>query len=1013
MRSPLSVLNRVAVLSLAIICLQLPAFSQQAASATLTGVVTDPAGALVPGATITATNKATGAKRQTTSNDAGLYVLSNMTPGEYDVRVEAAGFSTKVSSEPIALQVGQTVTLNAELGLSAGQTFVDLIAGRPLIDFNDSVIDGVVEAREVQGLPLNGRNFLELALLIPGNSPAPNFDPTKTNSVVISSAGQLGRGGNVTIDGVDTNDDVVGGAIQNISQEAIGEFQIATNRYSALLGRSGSSVINVITKSGTNELHGSGSFYFRDSALQGLPATFDRSLNEAPPFDRQQYAFVLGGPIKKDRAWFFGSFENRNQDGVVLVGERELATRTIRRNFAGAAFDDFLTTERIDWYPSELDRLSFRYSFEREKGTAASTLVRSIGSASQRQTGENKSHSFLAGYDRTLSATEINSFKFSFSDFINDTLPVAPGPQLTFPSIQDGASFRVPQQTKQRRFQFSDTFTMVRGNHTLNLGGEIQRVQSDLDLKVFQQGRIELIEDFPDFDRDLNGRVDDNDLLFAVTLRSGFPERSLLLPDTNNTYIAGFVQDDWRIHSHLTVNLGLRYELDTDVNNVSRTDELNPLILPFLSGERKRDKNNFAPRVGFNYSTSDMRTSFHAGYGIYYDRVTLEIQTLERGLDGRALPVEVRAGNVFFIPPPFLFDPVNGVFPPPAPTLDNPFTGFVLPGAGAGGINIIDNNLQNPMVHQVNAGVQHEFKGNFALRADYVRNVGTHFIIGRVVGTVPFNPVVGGPEIVKNLESSVRTKYDGLLLSLEKRLSSRYQFRASYTFSRAANYANDDQIPFSNGPIDSNDLRREYGPTPNDQRHRFSFSGVFELPAGVQVAPILTLASTVPMDILLPDGSSRVCELSRNAGARVFQTGAQLNAALSQINAAGGSLCPNADPSTGFKPRVLVPLVSDDLKFGDNFSSLDLRVSKVFKLGERWTIEPMAEVFNLFNVTNVLGVSNVNYSGFSNVLVRDSNDPASPGFLRSSSFGQAVTTAGGVFGSGGPRAFQFAARVTF
>jgi hypothetical protein len=467
------------------------------------------------------------------------------------------------------------------------------------------------------------------------------------------------------------------------------------------------------------------------------------------------------------------------------------------------------------------------------------------------------------------------------------------------------------------------------------------------------------------------------------------------------------------VHPQFTVNLGLRYELDTDVKNVSRVDELNPLILPFLNGERTRDKNNFAPRVGFNYSTNDMHTSIHAGYGIYYDRVTLEIQTLERGLDGRALPIEVRAGNVFFIPPEFLFDPVNGVFPPPAPTLANPFTGFVLPGAGAGGINIIDNDLQNPMVHQMNVGVQREFGGQLAVRADYVRNVGTHFIIGRIVGTVPFNPVVGGPELVKNLESSVRTKYDGLLVSVEKRFSNHYQFRASYTLSRSSNYANDDQIPFSNGPIDSNDLRREYGPTPNDQRHRFSLSGLIQLPGDVRVAPIFNLASSVPMDILLPDGSSRVCELQRNAGARQFKTGAELNAALSQINAAGGSLCPNPDPSTGFKPRVLVPLVRDDLKFGDSFSSLDLRVSKVFRLGERWTIEPMAEVFNLFNVTNVLGVSNVNYSGFSNVLVRDSNDPSSPGFLRSSSFGQAVTTAGGVFGSGGPRAFQFAARVTF
>jgi hypothetical protein len=996
-----------------LLCLS-PVLAQQAARATLTGIVTDPNGAVVAGVKITATLDGAGLRRETVSNDQGLYVLTELPPGEYEVRVEAKGFMTKVSKVPISLNVGQAVTLNVslEIGITA-DTVVDLMGGVSLIDNTVSVVQGVIEPREVQGLPLNGRNFLELALLVPGNAPAPNFDPTKTNTFVVSSAGQLGRGGNVTIDGADNNDDVVGGPVQNISQDAIAEFQMATNRFSAQLGRSGSSVINVVTKSGNNELHGSGSIYFRNRELQALPATFDRNLGQDPPFDREQYSFTLGGPIKRDRAWFFGSFEYRNQDGVVLVGSRNLATRSITRGFAESPLDDFLTTERADWAVTANDALSLRYSYQRENGVTASTLVRAIGSASQRQSSLNKTNSVLANYTRLISPTDANSFRFGFSTFINDTLPVTAGPQLTFPSLQDGASFRVPQQTKQRRFQFSDTYTMIRGNHTLYLGGEVQRVESDLDLKVFQQGRIELIEDFPDFDRNLDGRVDDNDLLFAVTLRSGVPDRSLILPDTDNTYLAGFVQDDWRVHPQLTLNLGLRYELDTDVKNVSRVDELNPLILPFLRGERKKDKNNFAPRVGFNFSTKDAKTSIHGGYGLYYDRVTLEIQTLERGLDGRALPVEVRAGNLFFIPPPFLFDPVNGVFPPGTPTLANPFSGFPLPGAGAGGINIIDNDLQNPMVHQVNFGVQQELGDDFVVRADYLRNQGTHFIIGRIIGTVPLNPVVGGPDLVKNLESSVRTKYDGLLLSFEKRFSTRYQFRASYTLSRANNFANDDQIPFSNGPIDSSNLQREYGPTPNDQRHRFSFSGVFQLPKGFRVSPILTLASSVPIDILLPDGSSRVCELQRNAGARQFHTGAELNAVLTQINAAGGSLCPNADPTTGNKARVLLPLVRDDLKFGDNFSSLDLRVSKVFKVGERFTIEPIAEVFNLFNVSNVLGVSNVNYSGFRNVLVPDSNDPGNPGFLRSSSFGEPVSTAGGVFGSGGPRAFQFAARVTF
>src|SRR5204863_3697953 len=143
---------------------------------------------------------------------------------------------------------------------------------------------------------------------------------------------------------------------------------------------------------------------------------------------------------------------------------------------------------------------------------------------------------------------------------------------------------------------------------------------------VFQQGRVELIEDFPDFDRNNDGRVDDNDLLFAVTLRSGFPDRSLLLPNTDNTYFAGFIQDDWRVHPQFALNLGLRYELDTDVKNIGRIDQLNPLILPFLKGSRGKDINNLGPRVGFNWANKAADFSIHGGYGIYYDRVTLEIQ---------------------------------------------------------------------------------------------------------------------------------------------------------------------------------------------------------------------------------------------------------------------------------------------------------------------------------------------------------------------------------------------------
>lgn len=953
--------------------------AQQLATATLSGRVIDPAGAVIPGAQVTVTQKTTGFQRTTTTNDEGVYALTNLPPGEYELRIQASGFNVKVSQSPVSLQVGQNVNLDATLEIGVAEV-VDLFDFVPLIDTNSSKIDSVIESREIENLPLNGRNFLELALLVPGNAPAPNFDPTKTNTVLISSAGQLGRGSNITIDGSDNNDDVVGGALINITEDSVQEFQIATNRFSAELGRSASSVINVLTKGGTNELHGSASLFWRDRRFQGLPATFDRR-GEEPPFDRQQYSFTLGGPIVKNKAWFFGAFEYRNQDGAVLVGERDTATRTIRRGFADAPLNDLLASVRLDLSPNGVDRLGFRYSIERADDVTASTLVREIGSASQRQAARNNYQSLTANWMRALSPRAVNDFRFSVNNFFNRTAPLTIAPQFTFPSLQDGASFRVPQATRQNRIQFSDNFAYVAGKHTFHFGGDVQRVDADFDLGVFQQGRIEFVEDFPNFDHNGDGRVDDNDLLFAVTLRSGVPDRALVIPNADNYHFAAFIQDDWRVSPRFTLNLGLRYELDTDVKNVSRTAELNPLILPFLHGKRGRDLNNFAPRFGFNFASEDGRRSLHGGYGIYYDRVVLQIQSLERGLDGRALPIEVRAGNVFFL------DPQTGQFPPFAPSFANPFTGFILPGAGASGINIIDNGLQNPSVQQMNLGVQQEFARDFVLKADYVHNFGTHFLIGRTIGEV-FNPVVGGPDRVVNLESSAKFKYDALLLSLEKRYSKRYLFRASYTLSKAFNYANDDQIPFSNGPIDPNNLQLEYGPTPNDQRHRFTFAGTFDLPYNFRLAPILTLASAVPLDILLPDASTRIPQLQRNAGGRLFQNGSKLNVFLNELNAAGGV------------DGQLLPLAPADARFGDNFSSLDLRASRTFRFNESVSLEPIVEVFNLFNVTNVLGVSNVNYSGFGNVL-------------GSQNFGRPVTTAGGVFGSGGPRAFQFAARFKF
>src|SRR6185436_456251 len=197
--------------------------------------------ALVTGAEVTVTQKATGISRTAITNGEGYFVMTNLATGVYELKVKAKGFAEKVIPS-IALQVGQTSNLEVPLAVSIQESVtLDDRGNYELLNATNAVVDGVIRNSEIESLPLNGRNFLELALLIPGNSPAPNFDPTKSNTVVISSAGQLGRGGNVTVDGADDNDDVVGGQVQNISQEAVQEFQIATNRFSAQLGRSGSS----------------------------------------------------------------------------------------------------------------------------------------------------------------------------------------------------------------------------------------------------------------------------------------------------------------------------------------------------------------------------------------------------------------------------------------------------------------------------------------------------------------------------------------------------------------------------------------------------------------------------------------------------------------------------------------------------------------------------------------------------------------------------------------------------
>jgi hypothetical protein len=1049
-------------LSLSLVVVLCVAVSAQLPTSTLNGTVTDPQGAVVASAKVTIVSQGTGVARDTTSDPQGFYTFANMAPGDYTVRVESPTFG-KAEIKDIRLEVGHASTVDVKLAPAKVGEVVTVQIAEAQVELTQSEVQGLVTSTTIENIPLNGRNFLELAFLIPGNRPATNFDPTKTNTLEVSSAGAFGRGGNITIDGGDNNDEVVGGTLANLPEDSVREFQIATNKFTAEVGRSGSSIINIITKSGTNDYHGSGFFFFRHKALQGLPA-INRN-QPTPHFAREQFGGSIGGPIKKDRAWWFVSSEYRDQGHAVQVGERDFATDSVISSSAPAFLHDYLLDSRTDFKLTNKDNLTVRYSFNRSLGIDNGSLRRPQGTAANRQSSLNRFSSPLVDWTRIISPGVVNSLIFHGDWFLNSIPAFSPdnpvtnpagldvGNEIRFPSLQDGANFRIPQSTKFNRYQIRDTLSWVAGNHTLRFGGEWQHLNTFALFDLFGSGSIFTTEDFPTFNRRLGtpcsvNPCDDRDIPIAVAIKSAAPSRPPIVPFYPNSYFGAYIQDDWKARSNLTLNLGLRWEVDDVLGQASNlrpcaslttVDNTCDFVENILGTHPDRDYKQFGPRVGFAWDPLKRgQTVIRGGYGIYYDRVVTEVPLLEALLNGRILPLAAFAGSV-----------CGGVaaskggcgpgttFDPGTPTLANPFSG----GSAVFGIGInhIANNAKHPYVQQFTLGLQQQLAQNWIIAADGIHNFGQRFILGRLLrsttSTSPFiscpngfdpcevvDPLSGNSvascftsspgascQQVTDIESVAKSWYDALLISLQKRPTGgpnfRWGFNANYTLSKTFNYSNDDQIPF-NGAEDavnlifhSNDLQLEKGYSPTDERHRFVFYGVFDVPWKLSISPIWTYSSHVPMDSLVPALSARLPILPRNALGREISNGAQLNTAINLWNSEPTCVkgLVNQIPCN---PGVILKPVNPNLKFGDAFNSFDLRVTKTWSLFHEQNLQFIAEVFNLFNITNIRGFNNNNYSGFL-------NDITSP------QFNKPIRTAGGFFGSGGPRAFQFALRYAF
>ena len=1045
------------------------AFSQ-VPTGSLNGRVTDPKGAVVTGAHVVAINKAQGEQHATSTNGSGLYVLPNLPVGAYDLSIQAQGFATR-AVKGVQIEAGQAATVDAALTVAAAGTSVEVDATAIAVEQTQSMIQGEITSKTIESIPLNGRNFLELAYLVPGNRPAPTFDPTKTNTLEVSSAGGFGRGGNITVDGGDNNDEVVGGTLANFPEDSVQEFQIATGRFTAEVGRSGNSIVNVVTKGGANRYHGSAFMFERNRNIQALPATFDRSL-PTPGFDREQYGASVGGPIKHDRAWWFSSVEYRDQNAAIETGTRDFTTDQIRHTSAPGPLRDALWSSRIDAQLNRNNSLMLRYSFNRSTDTAEATPSESTPSftAAERQNSLNRFNSLVAAVNTVLSNSRVNNFSYHFDNFYNDIPPFgqdAPttdpplnlANELIFPDLADGANFNLPQATHLDRNQVRDAFTWIAGKHTLHLGGEFQHYTANGEINVFGTGTVILVSDFGFADLNGDGQINDLDIPEAVGLKSSAPVAPVPIPTIFNSYVAGYGQDDWRISPRLTLNLGLRWEYDTNLTGTSSAHDPCPNLTTeptqpctwmanVIDLKKSPDKKDFGPRIGFAFDPFGKgNTVVRGGYGIYYDRIILEAGSYELVQNDRALTVSAYAGSSCtspFVPgPPSLgacFAPQAG-FAPDSPSLASPFSG---PNQTGGvGMLAMGPDAHHPLFQQFSLGVQSQAGRNWLFSADGLHVFGARQIIAHLLrstnSTSPYvncpggnmpctltDPLSGISDNITLLQSQAKSWYDGLIVSVAHQPAKigriGYQYNVAYTLSKTFDFSDDDQLTRNNSDeqVDLvegiNNLQLEKGYALTDERHRLTLYGEAELPWGFSVAPLYTFGSGVPADTSLPgtgniNGStgSRLPLLPRNAIGREIKNSDQLNAVIDRWNALPA--CPAAFPCLAGGTLQHVP---SGINFFSPFSSLDMRVRKDFRLAEHAKFSLIGEAFNLLNETNIRGSSNANYSG-RNISIGP-YQPAQngqPAQTVQQNFYSPATTAGGFFGSGGPRAFQFAARVEF
>jgi hypothetical protein len=1021
------------------------------------GTISDAQGAVVQNSTVTVRSLATNATKTAVTNENGQYRILQLQPGFYEVRATGTNFKQSIR-ESVQVQVGQSSSVDFKLeigGVSETVTVADTAEAQ--IDRSDNTVSGVVNTIQIENLPLNGRNFLDLAQLQPGTEKVDgaSFDPTKANFTGVSIGGQAGRSTQITVDGGSVVDNVVGTTVQNFSQEIVQEFQIGLSNYSLSTGASASGSVNIVSRSGSNTFHGNAFGYFRDDKFSAFPALSRLDAAHVPiaaqtdriPFDRQQFGGTFSGPIIKNKLFFFGSYERNNQDGSAI---RNPSSAPTFAGFTPNPFDETLFSAKIDWAANDRTNIFFRYSFNDNSGQgpfpAGSGIVPRTSASGIFQSNDqivtNRAHNFVAGMASTLSSNISNNFVFNLSDFVNGIDAAVPGfPEISFsadPNFRTGTNALTPQRTPQRRHQIRDDLTWLSGKHTFSFGGDYEHTSiggtfvfaNPVRIRLFIPPTAETEADILNASvRDISMGVGDANLPFN---HDG---------PTVNDRIQFYGGDSWKITPNFTLNYGLAYRWDSNLWNhdLSRPAIIAPL---FENGTAPaaRDNNNWAPRVGFAWDVrGNSKTIIRGGFGVYYDNTIDNLRLFERADLGPvgAEQFLVGTGIVSSVLNPFggdgRFDPgqitlaqMLTLWPSVRADLESRLTSCALPTAiectNSVSGPIFSSKFQVPYSLQYSIGVQHELPYNLLLQTDFNYRKGLHEVIVYDINQADSvaGPVLGAafPFPVPYADSSGNSTYKGLLTRLDRRFRNGFQFTASYALS-SFKALNGDALGLGGAPTNLNNLNADFGPSGLDRKHRFVFSSVYEMPffkkdssfwkrnvlGNWTVSMISTTFSSLPQSVFLPDfvdlsgtGSSATYLPGTSAGTigRSIRSVDQINDLINNYN---NTLAGGVDPfGTPLQRLALLP--ADTPISGDWLHSQDVRLTKTIAFKERMKVQLIGEVFNVFNFANLTNIGDV-------VLAPEGTAPGDITTLRP------TQRTNGVFGTGGPRSFQFGARITF